>query len=101
MDSRTRIVALTPESRNQASAYWEGSLAIPDQAMTMGVGTLLESKQIVLLVTGLAKADILRRTLEEPMSEEVPASWLRIAGPCLTVIADEAAASRLEHTGSA
>ena len=100
-DSRTRIVALTPESRNQASAYWQGSLAIPDQAMTMGVGTLLESKQIVLLVTGLAKADVLRRTLEEPMSEEVPASWLRIAGPRLTVIADEAAASRLEHTGSA
>ena len=61
----------------------------------MGVGTLLESKQIVLLVTGEAKADMLRRTLEEPMSPDVPASWLRIAGPRLTVIADEAAASGL------
>jgi glucosamine-6-phosphate deaminase len=94
-DSRTRLITLTAESRNQASAYWEGSLAIPDQAMTMGVGTLLESKQIVLLVTGEAKADMLRRTLEESMSAEVPASWLRIAGPRLTVIADEAAASGL------
>jgi glucosamine-6-phosphate deaminase len=94
-DSRTRLITLTAESRNQASAYWEGSLAIPAQAMTMGVGTLLESKQIVLLVTGEAKADMLRRTLEEPMSAEVPASWLRIAGPRLTVIADEAAASGL------
>ena len=99
-DSRTRIVALTPESRNQASAYWEGSLAIPDQAMTMGVGTLLESKQIVLLVTGQAKADILRRTLQEPMSAGVPASWLRVAGPRLTIIADEAAASGLSVTDS-
>jgi glucosamine-6-phosphate deaminase len=63
--------------------------------MTMGVGTLLESKRIVLLVTGEAKADMLRRTLEEPMSGEVPASWLRIAGPRLTIIADEAAASKL------
>ena len=100
-DSRTRIVALTPESRNQASAYWEGSLAIPNQAMTMGVGTLLEAKQIVLLVTGQAKADILRRTLQEPMNAEVPASWLRIAGSRLTIIADEAAASGLSVTVSA
>ena len=36
----------------------------------MGVGTLLESKQIVLLVTGEAKADILRRTIEGPMSAD-------------------------------
>jgi glucosamine-6-phosphate deaminase len=94
-DSRTRVVTLTAESRNQASAYWKGSLSIPHQAMTMGVGTLLDSKQIVLLVTGEAKADILRRTLLEPMSAEVPASWLRIAGPRLTIIADEAAATAL------
>ena len=100
-DSRTRIVALTPQSRNQASAYWEGSLSIPDRAMTIGVGTLLESMQIVLLVTGQTKAEILRRTLQEPMSAEVPASWLRSAGPRLTVIADEAAAGELSVTGSA
>jgi glucosamine-6-phosphate deaminase len=94
-DSRTRVITLTDESRDQASAYWEGSLAIPGQAMTMGVGTLLESKQILLLVTGEAKADMLRRTLQEPMSPEVPASWMRIAGPRLRIIADEAAASEL------
>lgn len=94
-NSRTRVIALTPESRTQASAYWEGSVPIPEQAMTMGVGTLLKSKQIVLLVTGEAKAGILRRTLQEPKSAQVPASWLRIAGPQLTIIADEAAASEL------
>ena len=94
-DSRTRVVTLTPESRRQATAYWEGTAEIPDRAMTMGVGTLLEAKQIVLLVTGEAKANMLRRSLDEPMSADVPASWLRIAGPRLTVIADEAAASKL------
>jgi glucosamine-6-phosphate deaminase len=94
-ESRTRVITLTPESRSQASAYWEGAVPIPDQAMTMGVGTLLEAKQIVLLVIGEAKAAMLRRTLEEPMSADVPASWLRIAGPRLTVIADEAAAGDL------
>jgi len=100
VDSRTRVVTLTPESRDQASAYWEGSLPIPDQAMTMGVGTLLESKQIVLLVTGEAKAGILRRTLEEPITTDVPASLLRIAGPRLTIIVDEAAASELSTAHS-
>jgi glucosamine-6-phosphate deaminase len=96
-DSRTRVITLTPESRDQASAYWEGALEVPDWAITMGVGTLLEAKQIVLLVTGEAKADMLRRTLEEPMSADVPASWLRIAGPRLNIIADEAAASELSE----
>jgi glucosamine-6-phosphate deaminase len=66
--------------------------------MTMGVGTLLEAKQLVLLVTGEAKADILRRTLEEPMTADVPASWLRLAGSRLTIVADEAAASQLQIT---
>lgn len=94
-DSRTRVIDLTPESRSQASAYWEGTVPIPHQAMTMGVGTLLEAKQIVLLVLGEAKAGMVRRTLEEPMCADVPASWLRMAGPRLTVIADEAAASDL------
>jgi glucosamine-6-phosphate deaminase len=55
----------------------------------------LEARQIVLLVTGEAKADMLHRTLEEPMSAEVPASWLRKAGSRLHVVADEAAASQL------
>lgn len=94
-ESRTRVIALTPESRSQASTYWESTVPTPDQAMTMGVGTLLEAKQIALLVTGATKADMLRRTLEEPMSAAVPGSWLRIAGPRLTVIADTAAGSEL------
>jgi glucosamine-6-phosphate deaminase len=100
-ESRTRVIALTPESRSQASAYWEGAVPIPDRAMTMGVGTLLEAKQIVLLVIGETKADMLRRALEDPMSAGVPASWLRTAGSRLTVIVDEAAASSLSvmHPG--
>ena len=95
-ESRTRIVSLTPESIAQASAYWEGELPIPERAITVGVGTLREARRIVLIVSGAAKADILRRALQEPMSDAVPASWLRLEGERLTVIADEAAASRLD-----
>jgi glucosamine-6-phosphate deaminase len=98
-DSRTRVVALTEESLAQASAYWQGTVPIPTVAITIGVGTLLEARRIVLIVSGEAKAEILRRTLQEPPSSEVPASCLRHAGPRLEVIADEAAASALvrEH----
>jgi glucosamine-6-phosphate deaminase len=94
-DSRTRVVKLTPGSVTQAAAYWQSTVNIPDTAVTIGVGTLLEADQIVLLVSGDAKAEILRRTLEEPMSADVPASWLRKAGQRLHVIADEGAASLL------
>jgi glucosamine-6-phosphate deaminase len=95
-DARTRALTLTPESIAQASAYWHDTVPIPRRAMTMGVGTLLEAKQIVLIVSGQAKASVLRRALEEPMSAETPASWLRLAGPRLEVIADRAAASELD-----
>lgn len=94
-DSRTRVVTLTPESISQASAYWRDTVPIPKQAMTVGVGTLLESNRIVLLVSGTAKADILRRTVKERPGPEVPASWLRLADARLTVVADEAAAGKI------
>jgi glucosamine-6-phosphate deaminase len=92
-DSRTRVLTLTPESVTQAAGYFAGR-TVPTQAMTIGVGTLLEAHRIVLIVTGAGKTAILRRTLSEPMCADVPASWLRLAGNRLTVIADEAAAGQ-------
>ncbi len=97
-DSRTRVIPLTEESIAQASAYWQHSVPIPSSAVTIGVGTLLEAKRIVLLVSGGAKADMLRRALHETMSADVPASWLRLAGNRFEIIADEAAASKLSPT---
>ena len=94
-DSRTRVLTLTSESIAQAEAYWEESVATPHHAITMGVATLLEAKAIILIVSGAAKADMLRRTLKDPMTPEVPASFLRMAGDRLTVIVDEDAAANL------
>jgi glucosamine-6-phosphate deaminase len=94
-DSRTRVVMLTPESVRQAATYWSGNLSVPGVAITLGVGTLLEAKRIVLIVSGKAKSTILRRTLEDQPSTEVPATWLRLAGQRLHVVADREAASDL------
>jgi glucosamine-6-phosphate deaminase len=93
-DTRTRVVDLTPQSIEQASAYWENTVPIPSRAMTIGVGTMLDARRIALIVSGKEKAGMLRKTLEEPMSPDVPASWLRLASDRLEVVADEAAMAR-------
>lgn len=88
-DSRTRVLNLTPESITQASSIFKQST--PTQAMTIGVATLLEAKQIVLIVSGSAKVNILRQALYGPQTAQVPASFLQRAAGRLTVIADSAA----------
>lgn len=93
-DSRTRVVDLSHESIEQAKGYFDGA-SVPTQAMTVGVGTLLESDRIVLIAAGEGKAEIMRRALRDPMSPEVSASWLRLAPDKVTVILDEAAAALL------
>ena len=93
-DSRTRVVDLSQESIDQAKGYFDGA-SVPTQAMTVGVGTLLESERIVLIAAGEGKAEIMRRALREPMSSEVSASWLRLAPDKVTVILDEPAAALL------
>jgi glucosamine-6-phosphate deaminase len=93
-DSRTRVVNLTQESIDQAAGYFHGA-TVPTRAMTVGVGTLLESDRIVLIAHGAGKAEIMRRALREQMSSDVPASWLRLVPDQVTIILDEAAAALL------
>ena len=96
-ESRTRVVDLTEESRDKNALYYEGEPDIPSQAMTIGLGTILDADQIVLIVSGRSKAGILQASLEGPMTPDVPGSFLRAAGSRLVVIADEAAASGLRR----
>lgn len=95
VDSRARVVDLTQESRDQNAAYYDSAEEIPSQAMTLGLGTILDADRIVMIVTGAAKADILAATLNGPQTEAVPGSLMRRAGSRLTVIADRAAAAKL------
>lgn len=94
-DSRTRVLDLTEESREQNAAYYENRAEIPTQAMTMGLGTILGARRLVLIVSGAAKAEIVRQALEGPMTLDVPGSWLRLAGERLEVVLDTEAASAL------
>jgi len=93
-DSRTRVLTLTPESIAQASGYFDGR-TVRTEAMTVGVATILEARRIVLIVSGVSKADILFRALREEPTPDVPASFLQLAHHPVLVIADRAAAARL------
>ena len=98
-DSRTRVLDLTEESREQNAAYYENRAEIPAQAMTMGLGTILGARRLVLIVSGESKAGIVRQSLEGPMTLDVPGSWLQLAGEKLEVILDAEAASALGGRG--
>lgn len=87
-DAPTRVVTLTRASLASNAGYW-GGLPVPHRAVTAGMGLILSSRRVLLLVSGAHKREILRRTLTEPITPDLPASLLRRAA--LTVIADRAA----------
>jgi glucosamine-6-phosphate deaminase len=94
-ETRTRVIDLTPESRDQNAAYYDGA-KIPEQAITMGLGTILSARRIVMIVSGSEKAGIVRDMLQGEMTSDLPGSWLRLAGDRLEVVLDKAAASALD-----
>ncbi|MGA2080739.1 MAG: glucosamine-6-phosphate deaminase [Holophaga sp.] len=94
--SRTREKALTPATRAQNAPMFGGDPErVPPRAITMGVGTILDSRRCLLLATGSPKAAILARAVEGPITAMVTASALQLHPRC-QVVADEAAASALQ-----
>jgi glucosamine-6-phosphate deaminase len=96
--SRTRCKALTPGTIDQNSPLFDNPEDMPKRAITMGVGTILDSKRCIMLVTGEAKADIVAKAVEGPITSMISATALQLHPHC-TVIVDEAAASKLENRG--
>lgn len=94
-DTRTRIVDLTPESRDQNAAYYEDA-EIPEHAITMGIGTILDAENIVMIVSGGAKAEIVGEMVNGPMTDDLPGSWIGLAGPRAELIVDKDAAARIQ-----
>ena len=77
INSGTRIITLDHITRVDASSDFNGIANVPKIAITMGVSTILLSKRIVLLAWGQNKADIVKRTIQEDISAEVPATFLQ------------------------
>lgn len=94
VSSATRLITLDHLTRFDA-AYDFGSLAnVPRKAITMGVGTILKAKRIVLLAWGERKANIIKQAVEGPVTEFIPASYLQ-GHQNVEFVLDESAAADL------
>ena len=93
--SRTRVKALTPTTIEQNSGMFKSINDVPRRAITMGVGTILDARRCILLATGEAKADIIAKSVEGPITSMISATALQLHRRC-TVVVDESAASKLQ-----
>jgi glucosamine-6-phosphate deaminase len=88
------VEVLTERTRQANARYFDSPEDVPERCITQGLGTILEARQLLLVVSGADKADILSEALTGPVSPGCPASVLQLH-PHVTVVADEAAAARL------
>lgn len=95
IDGRAQVVALHPVTKLVGQKYFTQHLEL-EEGITLGMGTLMESKHIILIVSGKHKSRIVRKMLGEPATSELPASLL-LRHPSVTVFLDEDAASGLSN----
>ncbi len=94
INSGTRNITLDHLTRADAAPAFLGISNVPRRAITMGIGTVLAAKRIVLLAWGINKASIVQKTIEGEISSEVPATYLQ-KHDNTTFLLDEGAASVL------
>lgn len=94
LKSRTRVKTLTRATIEDNARFFAPDEYQPHLAITMGIGTILDSKKVVLLATGENKAEAIKATVEGPLTAACPASALQLHEHVVLVI-DEAAASQL------
>ena len=94
--SRTHVGVLTEQTRRDNARFFDGDIdAVPTHCVTQGLGTIMDSRAHVFIATGEGKADAVRAMVEGGVTQRWPASVLQ-HHPDVTVLLDEAAASKLE-----
>ena len=94
--SRTRIKTLTRQTRRDNARFFGSADKVPHHVITMGLGTIMEARQCVLLAFGVKKARALAATVEGPLAAINPASILQLH-PNVKVCLDEPAAAKLKR----
>lgn len=95
LSSRTRLVSLTPQTIKDNSRFFKKAADVPKQALSMGVGSIMEAKKIILLAFGKNKADAVAAAVEGGVSQFCTASALQMHEDAW-FFCDEEAASRLK-----
>ena len=101
--SRTRVQALTKQTLddNYEAFYKKAGISreeMPHFAITMGIGTILEARNVLMIVSGEKKADVVAKCLEGPVTSQITASAIQLHAGNIWVVLDEGAASKLQHT---
>ncbi len=94
VNSATRMVTLNKVTKTDAAETFGGYKNVPEKAITMGVGTVLSARRIVLLAWGVNKASIIQKTIEGDVSTQIPATFLQ-EHENTTFVIDQTAASDL------
>jgi glucosamine-6-phosphate deaminase len=100
--SRTRIQALTKQTLddNYESFYKKAGIdraQMPHFAITMGIGTILEARHILMIANGVKKAEVVAKCLEGPVTSQITASAIQLHSGQTTVVLDQEAASQLKN----
>ena len=93
-DKTTHCVDLQESTIEANKRFFASADDVPKQAYTMGIGTIMKAKKILVVANGEGKADIVAKAFFGPVTPEVPASILQFH-PNVTIVVDEAAASKL------
>jgi glucosamine-6-phosphate deaminase len=96
LGSRTRLKVLSKETIDDNRKFFGPGEKIPECAITMGIGTILEAKRILLLASGSSKAAAIANAIEGPLTASVTASALQLH-PDVTFIVDQEAGSQLKQ----
>ncbi len=95
LGSRTRVKALKDKTIQDNARFFENKNEVPRYAMTMGVGTIMEARSLLLMASGKAKADAIKATVEGPITAHYPATIVQMHR-FATILIDREAASKLE-----
>lgn len=94
--SRTRVKGLYEQTIKDNARFFEKEEDVPRFAITMGVGTIMDAKKILLIANGKSKADVCKEFIEGPVTSQITATALQLHGFAIVVL-DEEAASKLER----
>ena len=91
LSSRTRLKTLTAQTIADNARFFGSAAEVPRHVITMGVGTIMEARHIVLLATGARKAGAIAASVEGPITASVPGSILQMHPRCAVIIDEDAA----------
>lgn len=94
IDSKTRLITLDRLTKQDAASDFFGKENVPNNAITMGIKTILEAKRIILMAFGEGKSSIIKKSVEGEITETIPTTYLQTHNNT-SIVLDSAAASEL------